>query len=151
MNKVEQQAIAAPERCVVILNQSLDAGRAANAAAVMALTLGQRHPALVGEALTDARQRAWPGLIPIGIPVLAADALHLQRLQHDGVSQSLDVVLFPVEGQATTDYAQFRAALAGQYSESFQLLGIAIAGDKKRVRKLTAGLALYRGPVGGDQ
>lgn len=149
MNEMEQRAIAVPERCVVIVSQALDAGRAANAAAVMALTLGQRYPGLVGEALVDARQRAWPGLIPIGIPVLAADTRHLQRLWQEGASQALDVVLFPVEGQATTDYTQFRAALADQNSESFQLIGIAIAGDKKRVRKLTSGLALYCGPVGG--
>ena len=37
-------------RCVMILQNDLAPGKAANAAAVIALTLGQRHPALVGEA-----------------------------------------------------------------------------------------------------
>ena len=59
-------------RCVVVLNQDLASGKAANAAAVIALTLGQRHPGLVGHTLSDAYGQQYPGLIPVGIPVLSA-------------------------------------------------------------------------------
>jgi hypothetical protein len=44
-----------PERCVIVVHKDLSVGHAANAAAVVALTLGQRHPALVGEPFVEVR------------------------------------------------------------------------------------------------
>ena len=35
-----------PQRCVIVLDRELPIGKAANAAAVIALTIGQRHPQL---------------------------------------------------------------------------------------------------------
>ncbi len=134
---------ALPERCVIVINQTLSAGHAANAAAVLALTLGQRHPGLVGGPLTDGDNRTHPGLIPIGISVLVADSQTLSQL-HDTLlsDDEMDGVIFPVEGQQTTDYAAFQQAVAGVPTASLQLLGIALAGKKKIVRKLTGKLGL---------
>jgi hypothetical protein len=131
------------QRCVIILNQQLPPGKAANAAAVLALTLGQRHPHLVGEPLVDATGHSYPGLIQIGISVLAGQADALSALLRAAEEQSLDAIIFPHEGQQTVDYAAFRTQIAGQSTEAFELIGLAIAGDKKLVRKLTANLALY--------
>ncbi|MFS2222688.1 DUF2000 family protein [Pantoea sp. B65] len=131
------------QRCVVILNQQLSAGKAANAAAVIALTLGQRHPQFVGAGLIAADQREYPGLIPVGIPVLAASDQQLSELRSQCDAQQLDIVLFPVEGQQTTDYAAFRAAVSLIPSPDLQLLGLAVTGDKKVLRKLTAKLKLF--------
>ena len=132
-----------PERCVIVINQHLAAGHAANAAAVLALTLGQRHPSLVGAPLIDADNREHPGLIPIGISVLVADTEQLTQLhQHLLNDDEMDGIIFPVEGQQTTDYAAFREAVSAVPTESLQLLGIALAGNKKGVRKLTGKLGL---------
>jgi len=136
-------SLALPERCVIVINQELSAGHAANAAAVLALTLGQRHPGLVGEPLIDADNGVHPGLIPIGISVLVADSdtlshLHQTLLRDD----EMDGVIFPVEGQQTTDYAAFQQAVRVVPTEMLQLLGIALAGKKKVIRKLTGKLGL---------
>ncbi|MES4614694.1 MAG: DUF2000 domain-containing protein [Ewingella sp.] len=132
-----------PERCVVVINSELSAGHAANAAAVLALTLGQRHPGLVGEPLIDADARVHPGLIPIGISVLVADSQTLSQLHQTLLNDDeMDGVIFPVEGQQTTDYAAFRQAVTQVPTDSLQLLGIALAGNKKVVRKLTGKLGL---------
>ncbi|WP_208950977.1 DUF2000 domain-containing protein [Rahnella sp. ChDrAdgB13] len=132
-----------PERCVIVINQQLTAGHAANAVAVLALTLGQRHPALVGAPLIDADNREHPGLIPIGISVLVADAEQLTQLhQHLLNDDDMDGIIFPVEGQQTTDYAAFREAVAIVPTGDLVLLGIALAGKKKVVRKLTGKLGL---------
>ena len=94
---------SSPERCVIVINQQLAAGHAANAAAVLALTLGQRHPSLVGAPLIDADNREHPGLIPIGISVLVADAQQLTQLhQHLLNDDEMDGIIFPMEGQQTT-------------------------------------------------
>jgi len=134
---------SSPERCVIVINQQLAAGQAANAAAVLALTLGQRHPSLVGAPLIDADNREHPGLIPIGISVLVADAQQLTQLhQHLLNDDEMDGIIFPVEGQQTTDYAAFREAVSVVPTDNLQLLGIALAGNKKVVRKLTGKLGL---------
>lgn len=130
-------------RCVMILNSALPTGKAANAAAVIALTVGQRHPSLTGEALEDAATRRFPGLIPVGIPVLAADVHQLSALWHQAEEAECDIVVFPEEGQSTTDYGAFTAAMKTLPAAEWHLLGIAVVGDKKKVRKLTAKLNLF--------
>lgn len=132
-----------PERCVIVLNEDLPAGKAVNAAAVIALTVGQRHPVLVGPPLIDAEQCEYPGLIPIGIPVLAATADQLKMLLESCRAQDVDKVIFPVEGQETTRYDDFTAMVLGRKTEQLQLLGMAIIGDKKNVRKLTVQYKLF--------
>ena len=43
-----------PNRCVLIMNENISGGYLANAIAVIALTVGERHPYLVGAPLVDA-------------------------------------------------------------------------------------------------
>jgi hypothetical protein len=71
---VDGRTIAAvsPDRCVIVLDRDLPIGQAANGTAVIAVTIGQRHPVLVGEQLVGASGFTHPGLIPIGIAILAA-------------------------------------------------------------------------------
>lgn len=132
-----------PERIVIVLNQHLPAGKAANAAAVLAMTLGQRHPDLIGEPLQDADGQRYPGLIPLGISVLSAADEDLKLLLRQGAERGCDITIFPVDGQQTTNYADFRQAVATQSEQQLQLLGIAVAGEKKTVRKLVASLKLF--------
>jgi hypothetical protein len=141
MEEISPGMISA-ERCVIVINQDLPLGNIANAAAVLALTLGQRHPMLVGEVLADSQGQCWPGLIPIGISVLAASEEQLGALLQQPRAAEVDRILFPVDGQQTTNYAQFRASVANLPSSEWRLLGIALAGEKKTVRKLTAKLNL---------
>ncbi|MFE0584287.1 DUF2000 domain-containing protein [Pantoea vagans] len=131
------------KRCVMILNAALPPGKATNAAAVIALTLGQRHPTLVGDALEDAEKYPSPGLITTGIPVLAASDQELDVLREQCEQAEYDLVLFPEAGQSTTDYQALGEVLRQQPRQQWRLLGLAIVGDKKALRKLTAKLALF--------
>lgn len=131
-------------RCVIILDVALRAGLAANAAAVLALTLGAQFPGLVGQALTDADGTSHPGLIPIGLPVLAAPVDRLSSLRQGAADAQLHVIDFPTAGQQTTDYTAFAASVANTHTADLTYLGIAICGPTKPVRKLTGGLPLLR-------
>jgi len=55
--------LAPPSRCVIVVDAALPPGRAANAAAVLALTLGKRHPHLVGADITNADGDVHFGLV----------------------------------------------------------------------------------------
>jgi hypothetical protein len=131
-----------PTRCVIILDQDLPAGRSANAAAVIALTIGKRHPALAGEPLVDASGFNHPGLIPIGIAILAAAQAELPEIRQKGVLAGCDVVDFPVEGQQTTDYETFREAVAALEPGALHYLGIALIGQKREIGKIVGRLKL---------
>lgn len=131
-------------RCVVVVDAELPAGKAANAAAVLALTLGQRHPELVGAPLADASGTPHPGLIPIGIAVLSAPSDALARLRAKALAGGCDVVDFPVQGQQTTDYQAFIDAVAQVREEELRYLGVALFGPRKAVGKLVGNLALLK-------
>jgi hypothetical protein len=144
MPEIQTESIARPQRCVIVIDSELPAGKAANAAAVLALTVGQRHPSLVGEPLVDASGCAHPGLIPIGIAVLAASQHTLAAIRDQAIAASCDVVAFPVQGQQTTDYGAFRDAVAIVETGDLRYVGLALIGDKKPVSRAVANLGLLK-------
>lgn len=133
-----------PMRCVAVIDQALPIGHAANAAAVLALTMGRRQPHLAGEALIDASGAEHPGLIPIGIPVLGAPADELPALRDKAVAAGLEVIDFPAQGQQTTDYAEFRRLVRATEPGALRYVGVMIYGAKKKVSRLVGRYGLLR-------
>ena len=129
-------------RTVVVIDRSLPKGLAANAAAVLALTLGVHRPTLVGPDFEDAEGRRHLGLFPTGLPVLGADGGELPALREAARERGLLVVDMPAPGQRTTDYDEFRAAVASD--EELAYLGILVCGPPKPVRAVTGQLGLLR-------
>jgi hypothetical protein len=124
------------------MDEALVGGTLANAIAVIALTVGRRHPALVGEPLVDASGFAHPGLIPTGIPMLRAPQADLARIRQEALDSACDVVDFPVEGQQTKNYDEFRAMVARLPTGGIRYTGLALIGRKKIVSKIVNKLDL---------
>ena len=82
--------------------KALAPGLAANAAAVMAMTLGTKLPDLVGEDFADGAGERHPGLITTGLPVLRAPAAELPALRARALEAEVGVVGMPACGQKTT-------------------------------------------------
>jgi Protein of unknown function (DUF2000) len=101
-------------RTVVVIDRELPKGLAANAAAILSLTLGAHHPALVGAHFTDAAGGQHLGLIPEGLPVLGAVRAELPAIR--------------------------AAAQPGDLA----YLGMLISGRRKAVRAVTGQLGLLR-------
>ena len=135
---------AEPTRCVIVVDGALPAGRAANAAAVIALTLGKRHPHLAGPDLVDASGQAHPGLIPIGIAVLAAAAPDFGALRAKALKSGIDVVDFPAQGQQTTDYGEFGLRVRQVPLEDLTYVGIGLYGPRKVVGRIVGRYPLLR-------
>ncbi len=135
---------ARPERYVLVLDEALPPGLAANAAAVLALSIGARFPGLPGPDLVDADAAVHPGLIPMGLPVLSAPADRLGALRATAFTAGLHVIDFPTAGQQTTDYTAFAAAVAETPTAALAYLGVALCGPSRAVRKLTGGFPLLR-------
>ncbi len=133
-----------PNRCVIVLDKDLPAGQSANAAAVIALTIGARHPILVGAPLVDSSGFEHPGLIPIGIAVLAAGQEELGPIRQKGLEAGCDVIDFPVQGQQTTDYQAFRDTVAVVDPAELIYSGVALIGQKKAIARIVGSLKLLR-------
>jgi hypothetical protein len=133
-----------PARCVIVVDEALPAGLAANAAAVLALTLGARAPGLRGADIDDADGVRLPGLIDRGLPILTASAVGLAALRSRAVEAGVELIGFPRFGQETTDYEAFRAHVARTRTADLAYLGLLVAGPKRAVNRLTGSLPLLR-------
>lgn len=136
------QAPQKSERCVIVVDEALAPGKASNAAAVVAFTLGQRHSRLVGAPLREHDGATHPGLIPIGITVLKASADQLNALREKSLPHC-DVVDFPVQGQTTTDYAAFLDAVLTHSGQALRYVAVGLLGPRNRVGKLVGGFSLF--------
>ncbi|WP_092864827.1 DUF2000 family protein [Quadrisphaera sp. DSM 44207] len=131
-------------RSAIVLDRQLPAGLAANAAAVLALTLGALEPDLPGPDVPDAAGEVHPGLFPTGLPVLAAAAGDLAPLRARALRAGVRVVDLPAVGQQTTDYEAFCAAVAATAAADLAYAGVLLHGPARAVRSLTGGLPLLR-------
>jgi hypothetical protein len=132
-------------RCVVVVDESLPPGRAANATGMLALTLGATMAGLPGAALVDADGDVHPGLIPQGLLVLRAHANRLRELRAQAAaSEDVGVIDFPSHCQQTTDYDEVRRRVAGIPTADLRYLAILLYGPRRAVSRLTGNLALLR-------
>ena len=134
------------ERCVIVVDEGLAPGLAANAAAVLALTLGATVDGLVGADILDADGEAHPGLIPMGLPVLGAPRELLCELRARATQAGVGVVDFPVFGQQTNDYEEFRGQVASTPTTDVEYLGLALHGSRRAVSRGTGTLRLLGRP-----
>jgi hypothetical protein len=106
------------------------------------MTLGTKVQDLIGEDFQDASGGAHPGLFRHGLPVLKARGEQLRELRARAVAAEVGVIGFPVDGQQTTDYEDFRAMVATVTEPDY--LGLALYGPEKAVRRLTGSFGLLR-------
>lgn len=142
-SEIEEPAVE-PMRCVAVIDHALPIGHAANAAAVMALTMGKRQPHLAGGPLIDASGQPHPGLIPIGIPVLGAPVDDLPAVRDKAIAAGLEIVDFPVQGQQTTNYEEFQRLVSRTDPAELRYLGVMIYGTKKKVSRIVGRYSLLR-------
>ena len=132
-------------RLVAVVDESLPAGRAANATGMLAVTLGATVADLPGAALVDADGDAHPGLIPQGLLVLRAPANRLSQLRAQAAaSEDVRVIDFPTDCQQTNDYDEVRRRVAAIPTADLRYLAILLYGPRRAVSRLTGNLALLR-------
>jgi hypothetical protein len=141
----DQAARGSRPRIVIVLDESLGAGHGANAAAVLAVTLSALVPGLPGPDVVDRDGTSYPGLIPVGLPILTASRARLHQM-HEQATQMPEIttVAFPHFGQQTTDYAEYAGRVAASPTSDIQHVGLAFHGPRKQVSKLVGQLPLLR-------
>ena len=134
-------------KCVMVIDAALPVGVAANTAAVLGVTLGQRHPELVGPPMTDGSGGVHCGIIRIPVPVLKGDAASLRALREQLAAPEyaeLETIDFSDLAQSCRTYDEYLRRGARVREDALDYRGVAIFGDRKKIARLTGSLPLLR-------
>lgn len=133
-------------KMVIILDEDLPLGLKANTAAVLSLTVGNKIDDLIGEDLVDKDTYIHTGLTGTPLPILKCNTKNLKELYDKAYTLRDEILLVDITdaAQTTKNYDDYRQKLEQTANEKLQLLGIALAGSKKIINKLTGSLALLR-------
>jgi Protein of unknown function (DUF2000) len=134
-----------PERLAIVLDGTLPAGLAANAAAVLALTLGRHTDGVLGPDVPDADGRAHRGITALTVPVLSATPDELRGLVTAAdAAEGVLAVDFASVAQAARRYEDYVDALATAGTAEHSYVGVGLAGPKRAVSRLVGNFRLYR-------
>lgn len=132
-------------KCAVVVGDELPAGLAANAAAVLSVTLGHRIGGLVGADVEDADGVAHPGIIRLPLPILKAPGPKVAALvQAAGRDEEVFFVAFSALAQSCRTYEEYTARMATTATADLDTVGVALHGPRKRVDRLVGSLPLLR-------
>ena len=141
MNEPEQ-------KCVMVIDASLPLGLIANTAAMLGITIGQLHPEMVGEDVTDASGKQHLGISKYPISMLKGDEALLSDLRlrlFEPEFANLTAVDFSDVAQKINVYEDYAKKSAQTPEREHGYYGIALFGDKKKINRLTGMLPLLRG------
>lgn len=128
---------------VVIVDETLPAGRAVNAAICVAAATSELVPGLLGPAGTDGDGVVHPGLPWLGCTVLGASSERLAAVRAKAHARiDTAVVDMPVQAQHTRVYAEYLAQVGAATTEDLAYYAVGIVGPRNAVDKLVKGLHL---------
>nr|WP_257505023.1 DUF2000 domain-containing protein [Actinomyces sp. 565] len=138
---VSQQNSTA-RKIVIVIAEGTTAARAANASALLALTIGARHADLIGPDVPDADGRMHAGISDTPVPVLVAPASQLAELAQ--AQPPIEVIGFTKTAAGAHTYDKYTRALAAVASADLDYLAVALVGPRAQVTSLTGSLPLFR-------
>jgi len=141
--RTDQPTGKARLKWVIVVDESLPPGLAANAAVCIAAATSPRVAGLLGPDATDATGSAHPGLPWAGCIVLDAPAAALAGLRAAAtVTEGVFVADMPAAAQQTRVYDEFLAEVAG--AAALRYVAVGIIGPRGIVAEMTRGLPLLR-------
>ncbi len=133
------------EKCVIVVDETLPIGLAANTAAILGITLGAKIPEVVGVNVLDGFGRGHLGIIEFPVPILKAPAAVMNKLRltlYDSGYSDLTAADFSDIAQSCKTYDEYIDKISA--AEDIRYFGIAVCGDKKKINKLTGNLPLLK-------
>ena len=135
------------EKCVMIIDENLPLGMAANTAAIMGISIGKEMPEVVGKDVFDQSGNCHLGIIEFPVPILRGTTEIMQTIRkklYEPEFSDLSVVDFSDLAQGCKTYNEFIEKMTLVSETELRYLGIAICGAKKKVNKLTGSMGLLR-------
>jgi len=144
-DQIDQSAATrdVPLKWVVVVDGSLPAGRAVNAAVCVAGATAERVPGLLGDDAVDADGSVHPGLPWLGCTVLGASPDRLTTLRSRASARpDVAVVDMPTHAQHTRVYDDYLSGVAQTPGERLTYYAVSLVGPRKVVDTLVKGLTL---------
>ncbi|WP_285113666.1 DUF2000 domain-containing protein [Leifsonia sp. fls2-241-R2A-40a] len=139
---------AAPTRAarlkwVVVVDEALPAGIAANAAICTAAATAVHVDGLLGAEAVDADGHVHPGLPWAGCSVLRATGDQLAAIRAKaGAADDVFVADMPAAAQLTRVYDEYLETVAGSPADALRLYAVSVVGPRNRVDRIVGRLAL---------
>lgn len=135
------------QKCVMVLDEHLPSGVAANAAAIMGIALGKQRPEVVGEDVVDGSGNRHSGIIEFPVLILKGTPEIIREIRerlYEPEFREMAVADFSGLAQGCKTYDEFIGKMEKTPENALQYSGIAICGNKKKVNKLTGSMPLLR-------
>jgi hypothetical protein len=141
--RTDEPTRSARLKWVIVVDQALPPGRAANAAALVSATTATWVTGLTGPDATDAAGREHPGLPWAGCAVLAASAATLTAIRAKAAaSLGVFVADVPAVAQTTRVYDEYLGAMAETKPDDLEYSALSLVGPRNRIDKLVHRLPL---------
>jgi hypothetical protein len=132
-----------PTKIAIVVREDLATWQKLNVACFLGGGLVGLYPELAGECYVDASGKTYGPLVRQPILVFAGPAEHLTRSLRRAVELRLTPSIYTGALFTTNNDADNRAAVAAVPTDSLDLIGIALHGDRKEIDKVTNGLMLH--------
>lgn len=135
------------EKCVIVVDEHMEIGNIANVISILSISLGKLRPDIVGVDIPDADDHIHGGLIQVPVPVLRATGEKIKEIRiklFDDNFSDVSCVDFTDVAQKCMTYEDYSNTLAATEGDNLTYYGIALAGNKKKINKLTGSLGLLR-------
>ncbi|MEV6488202.1 DUF2000 domain-containing protein [Actinoplanes sp. NPDC051633] len=130
---------------VIVIDETLPAGRAANAAVCVAAATATTVGGLLGPDAKDAGGSVHPGLPWAGCSVLGAPASRLTEIRAGAIEAlGVHVCDMAAVGQSTRVYDEYLAEVGKTDAGDLAYLAVSLVGPRNRIDKLVKHLSLLR-------
>jgi hypothetical protein len=128
---------------VVVVDETLPAGRAVNAAVCVAAATGQAVPGLLGPDAKDAAGDCHPGLPWAGCTILAASSSQLAAIRRKAVTTAgVFVADMPSVAQSTRVYDEYLEQVSTTDTDQLSYYAVSVIGPRNTIDKMVRKLAL---------
>lgn len=132
-------------KCVLIVDSTLTVGEQANAAAVLAMTIGAKNSEIIGGNVSTLDNISHQGITQLNLPVLTASEEILRKIHELAhVNDKVFLVDFTSTAQMARTYDEFSTKMSSLAEKDLKYIGIGIIGDKKIINKYSGNLKLLR-------
>ena len=129
---------------MVIIDQSLPLGLQANIAAVLSLSLGKKHPEIIGHSVENIDGLKMEGITQIPLSILQATTSEIKRIYFENCFNDLYMIIFNDSAITKKYYPDYLKKISLQHSEDMVIHGLIIYGERKIVNKICSNLQLLR-------
>jgi hypothetical protein len=130
-------------KIVIVLRDDLLGWQENNVTAFLASAVTAAYPELVGDTYRDADGHEYLPMLGTPVMVMVADGDRLATIRERAATRGLRIGVYTADLFATGNDVDNRAAVASVAGEKLDLVGVAVAGERRVVDKVVKGAALH--------